>query len=89
MSSIASSSNQAGPSRRTPVRTLRQPALLNVATRDGTGELQPQKQNDTDSFRSAMDKKVDWRRRGERWMDKMCEGTLGNEEVKRGVSGIS
>ncbi|KAI9638427.1 uncharacterized protein MKK02DRAFT_42818 [Dioszegia hungarica] len=80
-----SASAEAGPSRRTPIRSLRQPALLNIATRNDAGGLEPPSHSDAVALRLAMDKKVQWRRKGERWMDRLCEGTVGSDEFKRGA----
>lgn len=81
-----SASAEAGPSRRTPIRSLRQPALLKIATRNDAGGLEPPSHSDAVALRMAMERKVQWRRKGERWMDRICEGTVGKEEFKRGVS---
>lgn len=78
--------NEAGPSRRTPIRSLRQPALLKIATRNDAGGLEPPAHSDAVALRLATDRKIQWRRKGERWMDRLCEGTVSPEEFKRAVS---
>lgn len=85
---VMSASDQAGPSRPTPVRSLRHPALLSVVTRNDAGGLEPPSQSDAVALRAAMQRKVEWRRKGERWMDRFCEETVGKEEFKRGVSTV-
>lgn len=86
MSQSVSASAEASSSRRTPIRSLRQPALLNIATRNDAGGLEPPSHSDAVALRMAMDRKVQWRRKGEKWMDRLCEGTVDPEEFKRGVS---
>lgn len=79
---------EAGPSRSipTPIRTLRAPHLLTVAQRNDAGGLEPPSQSDAVAYRDAMRRKVELRRRGDKWMERFCEGEIGRDEFKKGVS---
>jgi hypothetical protein len=82
------SSSSAGPSRSrpTPTRTLRQPHSLSVAQRDHSGALDPSSVSDVAAYEQAMRRKVELRRKGDKWAERLSEGVVDEDEFRRGVS---
>lgn len=87
-------SNTAGPSRPsgrpTPIRSLRQPHALNVAHRDTYGVLAPESQGTSDAaaYKAALTRKLELRKKGDQWADRMSEGAVSEVEFRKGVSRI-
>ncbi|KAK4687530.1 RNA polymerase II-associated protein 2, partial [Tremellales sp. Uapishka_1] len=73
-------------SRPTPSRTLRQPHLLSVASRESSGRLTQPFNDDHDSLRRTLTHKVKLQRKLEKWMDVLMESTVDLATFKRACS---